>query len=195
MSLEQLLAENTAAVKEQTEILKRVLEGQKAALEKIEPPKSTRTKKDPEPATAPATSPEPVAQAPEPAAPEPVAAAAPVQQANAPEVTDADVRAAALEWVKTVDPAGVADPTKIDVEKRQAINEKLFDIMEGLGFDRTSKITGPESPLTAEHRKKAVFFIRRMHAGLPVDFTHAYDLDGDPKQGVGGEAAVVDPLG
>ena len=99
------------------------------------------------------------------------------------------MKAAALVWLAKIDPAGAADPKKIDKVIRGAAAEKMNGILEHFGL--TGKLTGAESKLDAEQNKRAKFFIERWTAGLEVDFTADYDFDGDPTQ----EVEDADPLG
>jgi|GEM_PF-1947509 len=188
----EVIAANTAETRRNNDFLERVIAGQAAALEKIETPKAPRTTKKadaPAPASdAPSTA--PAAEAPA-SAPTPEAASS-----AATEVSDADVRNAAVAWMAKVDPAGEADPSKKDMAKRTECAAFLGDILNWMGFPAGAKITGPDATLSAEQRQQAVFFINRRAAGLTVDFSADYDFDGDPAQGAAAApAAVVDPLG
>lgn len=187
--LEALLAAivaDTASRDRNNELLERVVAGQAAAIEKIEAPKTPRKKAEP----AAATEQQAADQAP-PAAETTQAAAAEQQAPVETEVTDEDVKNAALAWMAKEDPAGAADPSKKDAAKRGECAKKLMEIVASFGLG--GKLTGPESQLDAEQRKQALFFIRRWSAGLEVNFSADYDFDGDPTQGAA--AAEEDPLG
>lgn len=172
MSLETHLAENTAAAKELTAALTRVAEnqerliaGQEKAIEKIEAGKgaASRTTKKAE-------------SAPEKSTPEPAAEKKAAEETG---VTDADVKAAATAWMNGK-----------SKEQRAEAAEFIFAMLDEFGIDNRM-LTGPESKLSAEQRKQALFYIQRKAAGLPVDFKADYDFDGDPTQGADEE----DPLG
>ena len=186
MSIETLIEGHTAALNRNSDLLERVIAGQQAALDKIEGPKTTRApKKTAESEGAAVTQ----AETPPPAAvvEEKPAAVAPVVEtppaaaaAAAPEVTDADIRAAATAWM---------DGTS--VEERTAAAAKMSTILAQFGVG--GKLTGPESVLDADQRKQARFYIQRWAAGLTVDFGADYDFDGEPTQGAA--APAEDPLG
>jgi hypothetical protein len=169
MSLEAALAEHTAALKENTAILTRIVAGQKEALEKVDarlgaaPTKPAAAKKEePKPA-------DPVKEEVKPVA------AATVQVVNKD-----DVKNAALKWM---------DGKSAD--DRKAASEKLKEVLAHFGRE-DEKLTGPDAKLNDDECKQAKFFIERWAAGLTVDFNADYDFDGDPKQG---GATESDPLG
>lgn len=191
MSIEERLAENTAAINRNSDLLERVVAGQAAAIEKIEGAKPSRTKPAAAaPAATPAAEPAQTPAAAEPAATPAAAAAEPTPAAAAApaivEVSDDDVKAAALAWMAKVDPTGT------DMAKKTECAQKLTEIVAYFGLD--GKLTGPQSKLDAEQRQQALFFINRWAAGLTVDFSADYDFDGDPTQGAA-PAAAEDPLG
>jgi hypothetical protein len=154
MSLEQALADNTAALKAHTAVMTtvaanqdRLLVGQQAAIDKIEgggkggkgkPAETKETKTD--------------------------------KKNTATETADADVKKTAVAWMEGKDDAA-----------KKAAGAFLADMLAHFGCG--GKLTGPESKLNAEQRKQAKFYIERKAAGLPVDFNAEYDFDGDPKQG------------
>lgn len=171
MSLEAALAEHTAALKENNVLLTQVVAGQKAALEKIGEGKAgtNRAPKD------------------KPAAPPAAGAEQPKTEStatNAAAITDDDLKATAAAWM-----AGKP------AEERKAAAEKIFEMLEWMGFTRKDKLTGPESKLTDEQRKQAKFFIQRWAAGATVDFNTDYDFDGDPAQGAAAAEPDADPFG
>ena len=175
------LQANTAATEKNNELLERVIAGQTAAIDKIEAPKAARAKKETAP-EAPATTPTET----------PVADPAPATETVKPavEVTDDELKNAALNWMADVDPAGAADPAKKDLAKRTACADFFKAIVANFGLGGT--LTGPKSELSAEQRAQALFYIKRKAEGLTVDFNADYDFSGDPTQGgVGNEEPAV----
>lgn len=154
----------------------RLLAGQAAAIDKVEAPKTTRRKKADETTEA-----QPEAEVtgnvePAPTASGAVAAASASNEVVGP--TDEQVKATAVAWVGTTE----------DVAEKQRRAQWLQDMIVGMGVpdDRPMKmLTGPEAKLTGEHRKKAVFFIKRAHklgGTQHVDFSAPYDFDEAPDQ-------------
>ncbi|MEG3175805.1 hypothetical protein U1872_06155 [Sphingomonas sp. RB3P16] len=184
MSIETLLAENTAAMNAlaaalaaQTAVSERVVAGQAAAMEKLEAAKSGTTRASTK--TTKATEPEKKV---EPAATESGAGAA----ANASDSTGPDLS-------KIVD----ADTLKAHimgwVGKDQTFQDKprgqlLYDMAAHFGCG--AKFA--ELASTPERIKQAVFFVERAKLDLPVDVTAAYDFDQSPDQAEPGAAAASD---
>jgi len=83
-----------------------------------------------------------------------------------------------------------------DAEKRKEQSAFLMSIGQHFGV---SKPFGPEGMKTDEQRQKALFFMRRKRANLPVDFKADYDFAGEPEQGPKAAATApaeeVDELG
>jgi hypothetical protein len=158
MSLEQALADNTAALNANTEVMKQLLAGREEALEKLtaaaDKPASTRKPRAPkaDAAAAPAT------------------ATAPETTAK-PEISDDDLRAAASAYVAA---AGE------DKAARQARGANLAAITQHFG---TKTLVGPEGIQEQSDKAQTLFYIKRFTEGLPVDFSAEYDFDGDPCQG------------
>lgn len=211
MSIEALLERVAVGLERVADNQERLIAGQAAAIDKIEQPKAKREtaaeKKAREAAEkAAATGAEPE-QA--PATEEPKGNAEPASTASGATdagsaandgPTDEQLKATAVAWVGTTE-----DPEekKRRAEWLQAMARSL------LGETDTTKmlmLTGADSKLTPEHRKKAVFFIKRAHklkSTEQVDFTAPYDFDEAPDQDaprVEPEAAAAaepefDPLG
>lgn len=184
MSIEALMGDLTAALNKNSTLLERVIAGQEAAMAKLEgstaAPAARRTRKAADaPATeqgnesAPAATEQPVADA--AAASEPAAAAT---------FTQDDLKAAAMGWRKAATEA-----------KDEAALKKQGELFLGIAAHFGSpKLTGPESTLTSEQIKQAVFFTKRAQAGLSVDFSADYDFDGAVDQGAAA-SADEDPFG
>lgn len=172
MSLEAALADNTASNKGLTAALltvaanqEKLLAGQAAAIEKIEGGKAGKT----------------------PATPKKTETVKPTPAANV--VTDEALKNAAVAWMN----ASTKGKSDADAKAIKGDAAKfLGDILTFFGCG--GKLTGAESKLDDDQRKQAKFFIERKAAGLPVDFSADYDLDGDVKQGAAAEAEE-DPLG
>ncbi len=172
MSLEAALAENTAALSALGAILaqidqnqQRLLAGQAAAIDKVEAPKATRTRKAKDEAPAPAPEPE----AAKPAAEEPAPTESGADDAdNASDVISAeDLFAYAsgyLSEVKDSDPATY-----------QARGKFLKGMLTSEFGDKKIKELDD-----ADDRKRVYFYLRRFAAGLKVDFAAEYDFDSDP---------------
>lgn len=182
MSLEALLAENTAALTTQTAILERVLLGQEAAMAKLEGATTTARKPRATKAAEETAAPTGNAEASAPAATATPADAA----ASASDPTQDDLKALAMKWRGTA-----ADQAAKDVQ-----NTLLVAIVAKIG---AAKLTGPEGPTDPDQIRQAMFYIERASAGLPVDLNADYDFDGPVDQGVAAAAEVVaeedDPLG
>lgn len=183
MSLEALLAENTAALTTNTAILERVILGQEVAMAKLEgvttarKPRATKAAED---AALPAGNVASNESA-------PVATATPAAAAvSASDPTQDDLKALAMKWRETA-----ADQAAKDVQ-----NALLVAIVAKIG---AVKLTGPEGPTDPDQIGQAMFYIGRAAAGLPVDLNADYDFDGPVDQGVAAAAEVAaeedDPLG
>jgi len=176
---------DTASRNRNSDLLERVVAGQQAAIDKIEAPKAARTRKadaPTEPAATQETSSGPAAEPVSGPAAEPVVE--PAAASTGRNISDDDVKGAALNWMKQVDPTGQ------DIPKRTECAQWLTSIVASFGL--TGKLTGADSVLDDVQRKKARHFILRKTLDLPVDFAGAYDFETDP---VAPAAAVEDPLG
>lgn len=187
MSIEALMGDLTAALNKNSTLLERVIAGQEAAMAKLEgstaAPAARRTRKA---ADAPATDAPAEGNESAPAATEqPVAdAAAASEPAAAATFTQDDLKAAAMGWRKAATEA-----------KDEAALKKQGELFLGIAAHFGSpKLTGPESTLTSEQIKQAVFFTKRAQAGLSVDFSADYDFDGAVDQGAAA-SADEDPFG
>lgn len=190
MSLEALLAENTAALTAQTAILERVLLGQEAAMAKLEGvtttrrPRATKAAEDAVMAAGNlvAACVAEVSSESTPAATGTQADAA----VSASDPTQDDLKALAMKWRGTA----TDDATKAKQ------NELLVAIVAKIG---AKKLSGPEGPTDPDQIRQAMFYIERASAGLPVDLNADYDFDGPIEQGVATAHEVVaeedDPLG
>lgn len=181
MSIEQLLAENTAALNANTETMGKLIAGREAALAQFEKqaavageaPKPTRTRK-PKADEAPAAGGggEAGGNAAGSAAAGSTVESPAASPSSAPTVgpDDAEIRAAAATYIK-----GASD----DEDARQARGANLKAITDHFG---TKTLVGPEGVQDADQRQQTLFFIKRFDAGCPVDFSQEYDFSGDPTQ-------------
>lgn len=191
MSLEAALAENTAAILAHIEVLKqidqnqqRLLAGQSAAIDKVEAPKATRSRKAKDEAPAPTPEPEAV----KPAAEEPAVTESGVDDADsASEVTTDDLRQFIVTWLR--EGLGGKDPAKVKKGEEKATPEEQAEygargkFMQAVfGEFGVSAVTG----ITADDLPRAMFYFQRKAAGKDVDFGAEYDFTGDPAQDVGG---------
>lgn len=217
MTIEALLGEHIAALKANTEALQavagnqeRLIAGQAAAIEKVEatkPKRETAAEKkareaaekaeaatssgdDAAPATgnAPAADPAPTASG--------AAAAATATNEDGP--TDEQLKATAVAWV-----GNAADDA--DKKARAGFLQTMARSLLNLGDDAgLVMLTGADSKLTGEHRKKAVFFIKRAHKlggiqhvnlSAPYEFDLAPDQDEPRVEVDAAPEADFDPLG
>ena len=183
MSLEEALAANTAATKENSALLERVVAGQEAAMAKLEvSPKTTRKKKE-EPA-APQGESSDSASAGSAATETPAAGAASASEATGVAaivagITDADGMKAYV--------SGFTGATEDQTERARRVH-LLKDIAAKCGVE-------PKFPAILPHAKTVVFLIERDKAGQPVDVNAAYDLDGPVDQEVAPAAGADDDFG
>lgn len=177
MSLEAALAENTATLKEHMEVLKEVAQNQgrlllasQTAIDKVEAPKATRTRKakDDAPAAEPEKNEEPAGTA---------SGAGDASSASDEVTTDALLGFATSylnEFNPKVDGNKNADPAKY-----QARGKFLMGMLSGeFGVAKIPEIA------EADDRKRALFYLKRFVAGKDVDFKVDYDFDGEPDQDV-----------
>jgi hypothetical protein len=172
MSLEQLLAENTAALIANTQALQVLEAGRQASLEQLkkaaetgDAPKPTRRKKaDEAPAAAAeeATVTQTVTEG---------AVSAPTT--TAPAATESIEQQVRAETTAYVNAEGLTD------DQKTARTDNIRAIMAHFG----GMLCGPTSTLDDEQRSQALFYIRRFAAGCTVDFSQDYDFSGDPAQG------------
>lgn len=175
MALEELIAAQTAAVEKNTAQMGEVLaalatntatleamnEGRNAAIEQLtakdaepkKPAKRTpKKKKDAEPET----------KKEEKADPE-------------PEGWDPDITADGLRGAFTPYLTGTDD----DDEKKKRI-ENVNAILAEIGAECLNPIAGKKHIDNDDDRRRAVFYVGRFAAGLPVDFKADYDFNADP---------------
>lgn len=181
MSLEAALAENTAALLAHAELLKqidhnhqRLLAGQQTAIDKVEAPKPTRTRKAKD-ETPPADEPKGNA---EPA--DTASGAADASSASDDGVTTEALLGYATGYLNEFNPKTAGD--KADAAKYQARGKFLMGMLSGeFGVAKIPEIA------EADDRKRALFYLKRFVAGKDVDFKADYDFDGEPDQDVGGD--------
>ncbi len=166
MSLEAQIAELTAAVKENTIVLKELCAGREEALAQLKataggdkPATRSRGKKAEEPAGGADEGHGTNGSA---------GGAQSAEVASAPtkrtvDTSDDGMRKLVSDWIasKGNDPVMTA----------------LSEILKHFG---SPTIVGPKSTLTPEQRYQVTFYMARYEAGLPVDFAEAYEFDGDP---------------
>lgn len=175
MSLEALLAENTAsmnalalALAAQTAVTERVVAGQAAAMAKLPDGGGTTTRKTKAEKEAEAAAAKAAAGNGEPADTDNGAAAA-ANASNLP--TD-------VEGVKTV----VSAFTSAVEGEARAARVAFLKSIASYFFPDGSKVGSAAFAASPENIKKAVFFINRKKADLDVDFGAEYDFDGAPDQ-------------
>ena len=152
MSIEALLAENTAALNANTEQLKLMNAGREEAISALTSqaaagaaPKTTRAKKG-ETATAPA---------------------AEVKTPAGPDVSDDAMRGFVGGWLKSTE----------DKDEQAARGLQLKSVLEHFS---ASALAGDNGIKSEDERRQALFFITRFKEGLTVDFGADYDFDADP---------------
>jgi len=171
-ALIEALAANTAQLTVLAANHERLIAGQQAAIDKIETPKATRTRKPKEE--------EPAGNAAEAASTGSAEAAATAVVERS--VSDDDVKKVALQY---------RERAETDAQKK-----KCAEFMASLlARYNTPKLVGPDATLDDDQRKEAEFFFRRLLAGCTVDLSADYDLDGDPAQAGAAPAEEDDPLG
>lgn len=167
MAIEQTLIEIRDALTANTETMKILIAGREDALAQMkaeaaknaatgaaEPTtRRTRAKKDdaPPPATTTET----------PVAPEQASTRRDIN------TSDDGIKALVAPWM-----GGITDAAA-----RQAAADKLTEVLTHFA---SPKLTGPESTLDDEQRYQTYFFIERIIAGKPVNFSADYDFDADP---------------
>ena len=174
MSIEVKLDELTKSVLGLTEMMKitaanqeRLIAGQAAAIEKVEPAKRTRSSKKEDSATG--------TEEKTPAA--------------EPEKVEVVGRVVSNDELKEIGGKFLTAAKDSGPDALTAARDFMNTLLEEFG---SPKLTGPETTLDAEQRKKAAFYIERKGAGLPVDLNADYDFDGDPTQAGGAVAATED---
>lgn len=169
MSLEALLAENTAALNANTEQVKLMNAGRAEAISALtsQPataPKATRARKTAE-------------------TPAEVKPAGPAT--SGPNISDDAMRAFVGGWLKSTE----------DKDEQAARGVQLKSVLEHFS---ASALVGDSGIQGEDERRQALFFITRFKEGLKVDFAADYDFDADPlAQGdaAAGEVAEDDLLG
>jgi hypothetical protein len=183
MSIEQLLADNTAALTRNSDLLERVIAGQEAAMEKLNAGgASTRKPRGSKATETPA---------------DPIAAAAGNSTGDAAESADtasgAEGATAAVETVTTQTVADIAGGITTEAQMKEYVTGwtgSTEDADErGARVNLLKAIAGklgvaPKFADLVPHAAKAVFLIERAKAtGVDsVDVEAAYDFDGDPAQ-------------
>lgn len=185
--LKEALAANTAALTAVAANQERLIAGQAAAIDKIEAPKAKREtkaeKEAREKAEAAAAAPEAAqaTQATTTAEPANTASgAADAGNASSDGPTDDQLKATAVAWV------GQAGDDATEKQRRANwLQTMARNLIGETDESKMIMLTGPESKLTADHRKKAVFFIKRAHklkGTEHVNFSAPYDFDEAPDQ-------------
>lgn len=200
MSIEAALAEQTAAIKENTaavtENTARVME-LLAASEKARElignmdgaapakPRATRKKAD-----APAEQQQGGGDAVEEstvtsttaAATSTSTAASPIEARREVDTSDDGLRKLVGDWLQGTNDAAVR-------------GERAGQVQAMLQHFGSPTIAGEKSTLDESQRYQVTFYVARMIAGLPVDYSQDYDFDGDPLFDQQPEAAADDLLG
>jgi len=183
MSIEAAIEALTAAVQENTAEMKVMNAGREAALAQLTdaaasgtPKPASRSRKKAEAEAPAATDAGNGASAPSTAAASD--AAAPSPTATTPEVTEDDLRNAAQTYI-----AGAGQ----DAAARAERGGQIKAITTHFG---TATLVGETGINGADERKQALFFLRRLNEGLPVNFSHDYDFDGDVTQDDGAPATA-----
>ena len=205
MSIEALLERVAVGLERVADNQERLIAGQQAAIEKIEQPKAKRETKAEKEArekaeAAAAGDKAPAAEEPKGNAENAATASGAGAASNASDgPTDEQLKATAVAWV-----GQVTEPEQ--KTGRAEWLQRMVKSLLGVPADSAEMLmlTGPDSKLTADDRKKAVFFIKRAHklGGTEhVDFTAPYDFDEAPDQDAprvepeAAPAAEFDPLG
>lgn len=176
MSIEQLLADQTAALRENTEAIRAntaqllvVDAGRAEALEQLKSAgtggaAATTTRRRRAAADdAPAAEPTPT-----PAAAEPVTSSEPPADAFSPDTSDDAIRSMLTGWLKE---------DGISTEDTAARTANVKALFAHLG---TPTAVGEKSTLDDDGRRQLVFFLTLFKAGLPVNFSADYDFAVDP---------------
>lgn len=174
--IEGLLVNLIAAVTANTEQLIKINEGREAAMKKLEEtggdgkpaPRTRRTAKKDDAAEGNGEAPA-ITESPE---------------ADAGTASDAKPVAAPSteELIETLK-AWLGENPDVNSDARKAIGVFLSEMKNHFGLE---KLPGDADET---QRKQIAFFVARKRAGKPVDFTAAYDFDGDPAQDVAAPAS------
>lgn len=151
MSIEALLAENTAALNANTEQLKLLNAGREDALAAL---------------TAKSDAPKATGRGRKAATPEPVDTPAETKKPTV-DVSDDAMRAFVSGWLKSTEDAG----------EIAARGEQLKSILAHFGV---TALVGDKGITGEDERRQALFFVTRFKEGLTVDFKADYDFDADP---------------
>ena len=179
MTLEELVNANTTAVEKNTgmltevlaalgsntELLKAVQEGRAEAIAKLteKPAPATRSrtkKKDEEP-----------------------------EKDEAKEETAEPKKEETASWEPDLSPEGmraafgallVPDGKQLDDETKKKEIAKVHSILAELGVESVNPAEGKSHIESDDDKRKAVFYVSRFAAGLPVDFKADYDFNEDP---------------
>lgn len=184
MSIEQALAELTAAITKNTAVLEQVLAGQGKALEVVAEGKSPTTRKS-----------STTKKADDKKADDKKAEVTTTASSNG-------IIGATEEQLMTVAKAWVGKAADEDEKKeRSAFLAKIAAASGKYAEGENPYAAGPKSKLDDNDRGKAVFFIKRANKlGMDaVDLTADYDFSGKPEQEVSGsaeeaEGEAFDPL-
>lgn len=176
MSLEQKIEELAAALVENTDILKQLVAGQKAAIEVVKqgnPATATRGRKAKDTPATPNTSDAPADTASGAEDAKTASDEAPTppseeksEQAPAAEKEKPTFSVAAKKWM---------DKEEKGTDAYKARGAKVVAILANFG-------AGKMSELKDEDEAKAMFFLKRTAKGLPVTFDAAYDFEGAADQ-------------
>lgn len=178
MAIEQLLADLTSAVEKNTSALEKLEAGRAAAIAQLEKKdaadgaRTTRSrskKAEPEAGPVETAKPEPEVQVPataEPKAEAPKAAAT----TTAPELSK--VEETLRDEVNAYLRSATNEAGKLELQG------KVKTIVQHFG----GPLIGERSNLDEDQRAQALFYVRRLVAGLTINFAQEYDFAGDPKQ-------------
>lgn len=183
MSIEQIIADNTAALNRNSDLMERVIACQEAAIAKLEgapAAKRTRARKE----EAPAGNGSPGSAATESAGD---------GASGASEVTEppAASQSAAEQAAKSVESLTAYLKSWTSSAPDDAEKNKRVDLLKAVAEKNG---VAPGFSTIFPHAKELVFFVERYKAGITdIDLSLDYDLDGDPAQAVeAGPAATSD---
>lgn len=151
-----------AALKSNNSTMETLVEGRADAIAAL-----TSNKDDEKPATT--RKPRTKKADPEPE-PEKVEKTEPKKAAWSPDITVDGLRAAFTPYL-----TGETDP-----EKKKARIANVSAILAEIGVETINPMEGKKALETDEDKRRAVFYVERYKAGLPVDFNADYDFDADP---------------
>jgi len=193
MSLEQKIEELAAALVENTDILKQLVAGQKAAIEVVKqgnPATATRGRKAKDTPATPNTSDAPAdtASGAEDAGSASEGNSAGAEKTTATSAADTNETTSAGTSTSTAPAAAEKEkPTfSVAAKKWMEKEEKGTDAYKARGAKVVAILAnfgaGKMSELKDEDEAKAMFFLKRTAKGLPVTFDAAYDFEGAADQ-------------